>query len=77
MGGGREADECDGAPERVAFEAKTIGTTASAHTSIAVFRPALTLQPRLSKVDDSQPPPMLPTSAIRKMVTSGGPICSG
>ena len=49
----------------LAPEANTIGSTASAQTSIAVLRPALTLQPRLMSADDSQPPPMLPTSATR------------
>jgi hypothetical protein len=46
-------------------DAKTMGSTASAHASIAVFRPALMLHPRLMSADDSQPPPMLPTSAMR------------
>ena len=65
MRGGREADERDGrSTGSLAFDANTIGTTASAQTSIAVLRPAFTLQPRLSSADDSQPPPMLPTSAI-------------
>src|SRR5216117_2528369 len=45
--------------------AKTIGTTASAQPSIAVLRDALTLQPRRISVDDSQPPPTLPISAIK------------
>jgi hypothetical protein len=40
-----------------------IGTTASAQTSIAVLRAALTLQPFFNRRDESQPPPMLPTSA--------------
>src|SRR5262245_34274876 len=46
-------------------DASTIGTTDRAQTSIAVFRPALTDQPRRISVDESQPPPMLPTSAAR------------
>jgi hypothetical protein len=41
------------------LEAKIIGTTASANTSMAVLRAALTVQPRLISDDDSQPPPML------------------
>ena len=45
--------------------AASIGTTARAQTSIAVFRAALVDQPRLIRCDDSQPPPMLPTSATR------------
>ena len=49
----------------VAFEASGIGSTASAQTSIAVFRPAFRLQPRLISADDSHPPPMLPMSAIK------------
>src|SRR5688500_3678683 len=49
----------------VADDASEIGTTASAQTSMAVLRPALMLQPRLINVDESQPPPMLPTSAMR------------
>src|SRR3954469_13109682 len=44
--------------------AATIGTTASAQVNIAVLRDALTLHPRLINVDDSQPPPTLPTSAM-------------
>ena len=42
-----------------------IGITASAQISIVTLRAALVDQPRLMKNDDSQPPPMLPTSAIR------------
>src|SRR5512144_215987 len=49
----------------VTREANTIGTTASAHASIALFRAALTLQPRAMSADDNQPPPMLPASATR------------
>src|SRR5436309_12114516 len=45
----------------VAWAASGIGTTASAHTSIAVLRERFTLQPRLIRADDSHPPPMLPT----------------
>src|SRR5678815_3450208 len=45
--------------------ANTIGTTASAQISIANFRPALIVHPRLISDDESQPPPMLPISAIR------------
>src|SRR5262245_60819996 len=40
---------------------KTIGTTPIAQTSIAVLRAALTVHPRLMSVDDSHPPPTLPT----------------
>ena len=46
-------------------DANIIGTTASAQTSIAVLRAPLTDHPRLISADDSQPPPMLPMSAIR------------
>src|SRR6185503_11075975 len=45
-------------------DAKMIGVTAMAQISIAVLRARLMVQPRLIKVDDSQPPPMLPPSAI-------------
>src|SRR5689334_14355521 len=45
--------------------AKTIGTTASAQINIAALRPPLMVQPRLISDDESQPPPTLPTSAIR------------
>src|SRR5262245_32950809 len=45
--------------------ANTIGTTASAQIIIANLRPALMVQPRLISDDESQPPPMLPMSAIR------------
>ena len=51
------------------------GTTHKAQTSRAVFREALTLQPRRMSHDDSQPPAMPPTSATRKMVTSGKLAC--
>src|SRR5205809_3439565 len=46
-------------------EAVTIGTTATAQTSMAVFRAAFTLQPRWISDDESQPPPTLPMSATR------------
>src|SRR6185503_12891767 len=49
--------------------ANTIGTTASAQINIANFRPPLTVQPRLINDDESQPPPMLPMSAIRYTTT--------
>src|SRR5687768_16497449 len=45
--------------------AKTIGTTARAQINIANLRAALIVQPRLIRDDESQPPPMLPTSARR------------
>ena len=48
-----------------ARDAKMIGTTASAQMSIAVLRARVTVQPRLISADESQPPPMLPTSATR------------
>ncbi len=41
------------------------GVTESAQMSIAVFRALLTVHPRLMNADDSQPPPTLPTSAMR------------
>src|SRR3954463_6171777 len=41
--------------------ARTTGTTARAHTSMAVLRAALMVQPRSISVDESHPPPMLPT----------------
>src|SRR5215468_9800080 len=47
----------------LAYAANGIGTTANAHTSIAVLRELFTLHPRLMRDDDSQPPPMLPTVA--------------
>src|SRR5689334_5518890 len=47
----------------LAYAAKGIGTTARAHTSIAVLRARLTDHPRLISEDESQPPPMLPTVA--------------
>src|SRR5688500_4435451 len=40
------------------------GTTHRAHTSSVSLRAALTLQPLLIRWLDSQPPAMLPTSAI-------------
>src|SRR5262245_35412858 len=48
-----------------ALDGKTMGATASADTSIAVLRARLTVHPRAMSDDDSQPPPMLPTSAAR------------
>src|SRR6266851_7643340 len=47
------------------FEAKMIGTTAAAQMNMAVLRAALRLQPPLMTADESQPPPMLPMSAMR------------
>ena len=47
------------------YGANITGTTSSAQTSIAVLRAAFTDHPRLISADDSQPPPMLPTSATR------------
>src|SRR5262249_37795751 len=49
----------------VTFDAATIGTTSTAQISIAVFRARLIVQPRRIREEDSQPPPTLPTSAIR------------
>src|SRR2546423_1116853 len=43
--------------------ANTMGTTASAQVSMAVLRAEFTLHPRRISVDDSHPPPTLPTSA--------------
>src|SRR4029079_829199 len=56
------------------FEAKMMGTTAAAQMSMAVLRAALRLQPRLMRAEESQPPPMLPMSAIREMTTTGRPV---
>src|SRR5205814_10662607 len=53
----------------------TTGTTQMAQISIAVLREWFTLHPRLIKLDESDPPEMLPTSAARYMTTKGGPIC--
>src|SRR6476620_4976685 len=47
------------------FETKMIGVTARAQINIAVLRERLMVQPRLMKVDDSHPPPILPMSATR------------
>src|SRR4029453_716003 len=47
------------------FAVSAIGTTASAHASMAVFRARLALHPRLSRDDESHPPPTLPMSATR------------
>ena len=44
---------------------KTIGMTLTAQMPKAVLRAALTVQPALIKREEIQPPPMLPTSAIR------------
>ena len=44
--------------------ATMIGTTHSAHMSIAVFRARYTGQPRRISDDDNHPPPMLPKSAL-------------
>jgi len=54
--------------------AAMIGTTVSAYNNIVVFRARLTVQPRLINDEESQPPPMLPTSATRLMTTSGKPM---
>ena len=44
--------------------ANITGTTHNAQTSIATLRLALTDQPRRSRCDDNQPPPMLPTQVM-------------
>src|SRR4051812_26557232 len=44
-------------------ETATRGVTAIAQMSMAVLRAALRRQPRFSRVDETHPPPMLPTSA--------------
>src|SRR5438270_13421033 len=53
------------------YGAKMTGTTPTAQTNIAVFRARLALQPRSISVDESQPPPMLPT-VVRLYSTSRG-----
>ena len=54
------------APQRDSTHgANTMGTTARAQASIVVFRAAFTENPRPMSADESQPPPTLPTSAIR------------
>src|SRR5436190_9857631 len=57
-------------------DAKTIGTTETAHRSIAVLRAAFTVHPRVMSVDDSHPPNTLPASDTRYTTTTGGPISS-
>jgi hypothetical protein len=47
------------------IEAAKTGTTQIAQASIATLRAALTDQPRRSSHEESQPPPMLPTSVIK------------
>src|SRR5438034_10570653 len=51
--------------------ANTVGTINSAIASIAVFRARFTVQPRLIRLLDSQPPPTEPTSATRYTTISG------
>src|SRR2546426_9351502 len=46
------------------LETRMIGVTHNAQSSIAVLRALLMVQPRLIRLEESQPPPMLPTSAI-------------
>src|SRR5207248_107741 len=46
-----------------ACAANIIGTTDNAQTSIATLRDLFTVQPRLMSDDESQPPPIDPTSA--------------
>src|SRR5258705_6277620 len=52
-------------------ETNTIGTTQSAQPNMAVLRAALIVHPRLMSVEESQPPPTLPTSAARYITTRG------
>src|SRR5262249_55743777 len=54
-------------------EAATIGTTALAHTSIAVLRERLTVHPRVMRKDESHPPKILPPSDTRYTTMIGGP----
>ena len=64
--GGGQADQRDRGPQRSTPSARRRSArTHSAQISIAVLRAAFTVQPRLMKRDESQPPPMLPMSAIR------------
>src|SRR4051812_49266066 len=49
-------------PENITIDT---GTTQTAHISMVVLRAAVTDQPRASNADDSQPPPIDPTSAAR------------
>src|SRR5215472_8038012 len=46
------------------FAAKMMGTTANAEINMAVLRLVLMVNPRLSRNDESHPPPMLPIVAI-------------
>src|SRR5687768_6379596 len=46
-------------------ETNALGTMHRPQISSVVFRAALIVQPRLIRCDDSHPPAMLPTSAIR------------
>src|SRR4029079_3367949 len=57
-------------------EAATIGTTAVAHTSIAVLRAAFTLQPRVINRGERRPPNTLPTSDTSYTTITGGPSSS-
>src|SRR5690348_16468778 len=47
-----------------AWAVNTTGMTHSAQASMAVLRLAFSDQPRWSKADDSQPPPMLPKQVM-------------
>ena len=49
----------------LALDANMMGITDSAMASIATFRARFGVHPCLRKNDESHPPPILPTSAIR------------
>jgi hypothetical protein len=51
------------------------GRMHTAHTSNAVLRAALVVQPRRNKADDSQPPAIPPRLATAKITTSGRLLC--
>ena len=45
-------------------DANIIGITIMAQINIVILRPLLTVHPCFIKEEESQPPPILPTSAI-------------
>jgi len=63
-GRSRQADDETAGPHAAGVRASAVGTIRDRHEQHRVLRARFTVQPRLSRRLDSQPPPMDPTSAM-------------
>src|ERR1039458_4900692 len=57
------------------YGAHTTGATHNAHTSMVVLRAEFTVHPRLMRLPESHPPPMLPTLQMLKTTSVRSTIC--